>query len=374
MKWLQNGNLAKLVAFFVIALIITCTVSFAANGWQSFTDNNPDSDKIVTENKNPVNDNLDENQEGNKNDNDNSVSTDVPETKYYNYITGLETDLNSSLKKPVSVVLKSDDPIYGLSSSYLTIEIPVEHGQTRLLCFMDKIESIGKIGSLAPSRGYISNIVSNFNGILLMNGCDDQFDYDHLTLNDKLDFSQTSGYCYTEYNSYVYTNGDLVNAFSQNTNINTIYTSAPTLPYLFTDEKLSGNAQSATSVILRYSDSNSTEFTYSETDKKYVFSKNGTVKKDLLNDKSPTFDNVFILYANSTTYENEDSTQMILDTRSGGKGVYITGGLSYEITWIADDAGNLVFLDENGEKLSINRGSSYICYAKSSNMDNTKIT
>ena len=57
MKWLQNGNLAKLVAFFVIAVVITCTVSFAANGWQSFIDN-PDSDKVV---ENTNSDKVDEN-------------------------------------------------------------------------------------------------------------------------------------------------------------------------------------------------------------------------------------------------------------------------------------------------------------------------
>ena len=46
MKWLQNGNLAKLVAFFVIAVVITCTVSFAANGWQSFINDETKNDNI----------------------------------------------------------------------------------------------------------------------------------------------------------------------------------------------------------------------------------------------------------------------------------------------------------------------------------------
>ena len=41
MKKIKGGNLVKLVAFFVIAAVLTCTASFAANGWQSFVNNEP---------------------------------------------------------------------------------------------------------------------------------------------------------------------------------------------------------------------------------------------------------------------------------------------------------------------------------------------
>ena len=81
MKWLQNGNLAKMVAFFVIATVITCTVSFAANGWQSFT-TDPDSDNIVTDNI-YVSDNVDENKDGDSENQD--IPVVAPQTKYYHY-------------------------------------------------------------------------------------------------------------------------------------------------------------------------------------------------------------------------------------------------------------------------------------------------
>ena len=103
MKWLQNGNLAKLVAFFVIAVVITCTVSFAANGWQSFIYNEPDSDKIMTENHS-ANNKVDEN-------NDGFEGTDIPVVqqptqKYYHSITGIETDVTTALSKNVSLCLE----------------------------------------------------------------------------------------------------------------------------------------------------------------------------------------------------------------------------------------------------------------------------
>ena len=221
MKWIQNGNLAKLVAFFVIAAVITCTVSFAANGWESFI-TEPDSDKIVTD-VNKENDNVDENTDGDNNTNnqDPDVPTVAPAPKYFHCLTGLEITLENSLKKPLCIVMSSTDPLYGISSSYLTIEIPTEYGKTRLLCFTDDTDQLGKIGSLAPTRGYMSNLASYFGGVLLSYGNDDSFEYDYHSPSGHLNFAETTGYCYSEYNTFSYTNGDLVKAFISNSGVST---------------------------------------------------------------------------------------------------------------------------------------------------------
>ena len=162
MKWLQNGNLAKLVAFFVISVVITCTVSFAANGWESFVNDGDSTDNQVADST----PNGEDGTEGEQNPSD-DIPTLLPVQKYYHSITGLEVDVETHLKRPVCFVFSSADPLYGISSSYLTIEIPTEYGITRLLCFTDDAKTLGKIGSLAPSRGYISNLASYFWGILL---------------------------------------------------------------------------------------------------------------------------------------------------------------------------------------------------------------
>ena len=75
MNWLQNGNLAKLVAFFVIAVVITCTVSFAANGWQSFIEN-PDDENVANNDSKP-----DENA-GDDTENEEDIPVIAPEPKY----------------------------------------------------------------------------------------------------------------------------------------------------------------------------------------------------------------------------------------------------------------------------------------------------
>ena len=58
MKFMKNGNLAKVVAFFVIAVILTCTVSYAAGGWQ-LPDIN-DSGNIGEGEQNPSTDDTDD--------------------------------------------------------------------------------------------------------------------------------------------------------------------------------------------------------------------------------------------------------------------------------------------------------------------------
>ena len=369
MNWLQNGNLAKLVAFFVIAIVITCTVSFAANGWQSFIEN-PNGDDIAN------NDNKTDGSASDDNENKEDIEVIAPEPKYYHYITGLETTLEASLKKPLCVVFSSQDPMYGISSSFMTIEIPIEYGNTRLLCFTNDAVTLGKLGSIAPSRGYISNFATYFGGVLLSYGYDDTFSYDFYQPNNHLDFAGTTGYCYTEYNTMVYTNGDLVNAFINNSKINTITNDNVKLPYEFIETSAGPiyGDKAATSVLIKYSDTNSTELVYSSIENKYYFSKNSGTKNDLLNDKSLSYDNVFILYADSTTYETSDSTQIVLNTATSGKGKYISYGKAIDITWTKDVSGNLSFLDENGQKVIVNRGTSYISVVKSSNESSVKIS
>ena len=372
MKWLQNGNLAKLVAFFVIAVVITCTVSFAANGWQSFINDETKNDNVVADNKNPSSDNND-NQE--KNDEE-DVPVVLPTPKYYHSITGLETDYETSLKRPLCLSFGASDPLYGISSSYLTIEFPTEYGNTRFLCFTDEAKTLGKIGSLSPTRGYISNLATYFGGILLSYGSDDHFEYDYLEPKDVLNFAETNGYCYTEYNSFVYTNGDLVNAFLNNTRVNLASSDVCKLPYSFpeVDKKAEISGDGATAISITYSDKNSTQLNYSAIEGCYVLSKNSVVKNDLLNDKALKYDNVFILYANSTTHETESDTQLIIDTSSKGAGIYVSNGMYIEITWEKDSSDNLVFYNSNGEKLTVNRGTSYISFVKASSKSSIKIS
>ncbi len=373
MKFIKNGNLAKLVAFFVIAVIMICTVSFAANGWQSFLETEPNSDNNVTEK--PGNETVDENKDGETNNNNDDVPTVVPTPSYIHYLTGLETTSDISMQKPLCIVIGAKDPLYGISSSFMTIELPTEDGNSRLLVFTNEARYLGKIGSITPTRGYISNLATYFGGVIMSYGNDDTFGYEFDNPSTSLDFTKAVGYCYTEYNNFVYTNGDLVSAFINNTKTNTLLQGSAHAPYLFaTSNNIIAGEEPATLISINYSDSNITGFSYSSSDGKYLFNKNNTAKNDLLNDKSISYDNIFVLNVDSTTHETTDTTQLILNTDTSGSGKYISKGTAQDITWGKDSSGNFVFYDKDGKKLVINPGTSYIAYVKSSMPKSVKIS
>ena len=154
----------------------------------------------------------------------------------------------------------------------------------------------------------------------------------------------------------------------RNTEADTLQDGVFALPYKFADygTSVSGLYGSAVSVIIGYKEANTTELYYSSETEKYTLYKNGSEVRDLISDKTAVYDNVFILYANATTYETEDACETVLSSMSGGKGVYCTGGESVNIKWTTDQNGEMIFTTEDGEILTVNRGKSYISFVKAS--------
>ncbi len=371
MKIPKNGNLAKLVAFFLISGVLMATIALSASGWNEFG-NGPDSGKLE-DGKNPSIDNSDENKDGSG---DEDIPVVAPKPVFYHYITGLEINEEDTTLRPICFVIDPGAPLYGLGSSFLTVEVPVENGQTRFLVFTNDATSAGKLGSIAPTRKYITNIANYFGGVLASLGNDDAFDYAGIPgALQSIDLSAVTGYHYTEYGEFCYTNADLMQAYLKNNGISNVMSTAPAVPYIFASEGQSASVGSntANTVAINHSGSYSTEFSYSATDHKYYISKNGLAIKDLLNDKQLSYDNLFILLSDSVTYETESATQSVIDTMSGGKGYYISEGKMAEITWSKDSAGSLLFLDSSGQKLVINPGTSYIGFTKSSQAGEIKI-
>ena len=365
----QNGNYGKLAAFFLFAVIFLCICGVAASGWQTENPNEPDSGDVVP----GEDDGADENKDGTETPN--TPTPDIYVPKYVNPITGVECDVDEAERGHIAFVFDSSAPMYGLSSADVMIEFPIEQGSTRLLTFISDSDSLGKIGSLAPSRGYISNLICAFGAPLVALGNDDTVSYDHYdTTGSVLDLSQRIGYHYTEYSHFNYSNGHLIRA-----GLSSVKPTAPTegasLPCSFTpfgEDDVSGNTP-ATRVTITYSIGSESEFVYSVGDGDvYVFSKNGVPKSDMLTGSSISFKNVIILFADSVTYESAESTQLVMNTSTSGSGYYLTNGTSSYITWTVDESGCYRFLDENGSPLTVNRGKTYIGFVKSSMTDSVK--
>lgn len=369
MKSKKTSNHLRPVAFFLIAVALILTIGFAAFGRQT-TDNSGNNGEVDINS-----DKADQNTQTQQNPTQNIPSPDVTlAPKYVNYLTGLECSESISSSKPFVFLMSSASPNYGISSADMIIELPTETDETRLLAYVTKDKLPTKIGSLSQTRGYIDNLVKYFGGFLISNKRDDFVKYDSYDIKSSyLDLSTKPEYGYTEYTQYLYTNNELLNsAFSSGDSLSA---EQDKLPYVFSNyasPTVKGNSH-AVNIVIPYAESNETAFTYSEESKTYLFLKNGQQKRDLLNDKKLEFKNVFLLFADATTYETASSSEMVLDTVSGGAGIYFTEGTSIRLTWSTDTEGNMTFTAESGEILMANRGTTYIGFMKSSRISDVKI-
>ncbi len=385
MKSFKMNNLQRLLSFILIAVLLICTVGFAANGWQSEPDNEPDSGNVDNNN-----DNTDENTDGNNDqqtpptpDNDDNlppnndsgqnsnpnlppqINGDTDQIRFTSSITGLEISEETYNSVPLGFVVNPDMPLYGISNSDLTVEFPIEDGSTRLLSYTTNFSMLWKIGTLMPTRAFISSTSNFFGGIVISYGNDDVVKYSAWDSSKiDLDISKISDCYYIENTIYIYTSKDMVDtAVAQNNSLTkSTYKAAP---YDFSDTNIAGNVKAST-LTLPYSENGKSEFYYSETSSQYLYYKSGKRKVDMLNGKNISFTNIFVLFANATTYEKADGTELVMDTTAGGTGYYISNGSLTEIKWSIDENGSLVFKSLNGQRLIVNKGNAYIGYFKAS--------
>lgn len=362
------SNRVRLIAFFLTATLLVCTFGFTADGWKIIKTNN--KDLLSTDIPKPTPD-ININNKPIDGDNQQPQVPDEPEIeipKFYDRITGLECSEEQSKRAHLAFIMNPNLPCYGISFANLICEIPIEDGGTRLCTFHSEIDNLWKIGSLVPTRGYISNIVKYFGGICVANGSDDTIAYNSCNMSGQyLDLS--NGYKYTEFTSNIYTNRDLLESGLNDNSIDRSGISYTTLPFNFPsleEDEIILSGQSVNYIKIAQSTLSTTELKYNSETKKFLFYKNGLQKTDAINNKTIEFKNCFVLFADSITYDNRDCSQMIMDTIGQGSGYYFTNGGFTEIKWIGTSDGILTFYTTNDEILTVNRGTSYICFVKSS--------
>ncbi len=364
----KSSSPVRLIAFFLVAVILISTFGFSVDGW-SFKDKN-DGVLANGESNNTQNTN---NSENGSTDEEKAPSNDEPQVyipEHINALTGLETSEELSKKRPIAVVMNTDSASYATSYCDMMAEFPIEDGTTRLLAFITDTRNIGKIGSIAPSRNYISNLAYYYDAIQVSYGNDDSVAYSGCNVSESLfDLTINTGYHYSEYTHYQYTNADLLNAGIKNVGIS-IAKNEKSAPYSFNDfgnDAIKGQMK-AENIQIPFSDSSVTELVFSQELGKYTLYKGREVKKDLLNDTPLSFTNCLVLFADSVTYEGVGGSQMVMNTVGSGMGFYFTEGTVMNISWSGDTDGGLKIFDESGNLLTVNRGNTYLGFMKSSRL------
>ena len=399
MKSSKSSGLHKFLSVILIAVLLVFIVGFASNGWQE-DQGQPDNGEVGN-----VTDNTDENKDGttNQETNDNvngdntgddkkeppkengGINTDntnegnkdpedaLPPQNYINNMTGLGVSETQKYNVPLGFVFDPVAPLYGISSSEIAIEFPIEDGTTRLLSYTTDNSALWKIGSLVETRAFISAMSHYFGGVIVSYGNDDVIPYDIWdTSSVELDLSKHYGSYHRENAKYVYTSYDKLGAALDAASGLTaeVYKNAP---FDFVSEGLVFGVSDAASVNIPYSDKSATTLHYSEKTGTYLYYKGGNRKVDMLSGKNVGFENVFVLFADATTYEKSSGTELVIDVISGGRGYYVTKGTLAEFTWALDEIGELNFYSLSGERLTVNRGNSYLAFYKASDAVNVKI-
>ena len=364
----------KLLAAIIIGVIFIFLVGTVASGWQK----NTDEDNNSNETEGALGDIDESNGDTEGEDNgivDNNTQnppeeSQIPkEPEITGYLTGLEISDELAGKLPFVFVTEPNAPLYGISGSELTIEIPTEDGKTRFLVYKTDISELGKIGAIAKTRDYISQLVKFYGGILVANGNDDIVSYSSLPSTLHVDLANAPENVYKENGKHLYTDYQNLSEIVKNEGIDIAKYTSQSIPFEFCGyfESVSGKT-AATSVTVPYN-GNDTTLTYDAEVGKYVLSKGGRDKIDMLDGKAASYENVFVLFADMITYETSAGVETIVNTATRGSGYYASGGTLSEIRWSVDASGRLVFKDLSGNKLVVNRGNSYVGYYKASDSD-----
>lgn len=373
----------KFVTFVLVAILIILVLGFAVNGWQT-NENLPDSGDVG--NKTDDTDNNDTNENGNPpNDNNQAPPEDnreppdplPPEVEpivYISPITGLEISEERYNTAPTGVVVDPKAPLYGVSDSELSIEFPIEDGSSRLLVYSANEDILWKIGALKATRSFISEMSGFFGGIVVSYGKDDVIVYDAWETDAfSLDLSLYSDCYYIENTLYVYTSENMIElAKTKKPQLQTqsFYKNAP---FDFYENASFRGTGSASTVIIPYSDKNETELYFHEKSGQYLYYKSANRKMDMLTGQNIAYKNVFVLFADSTTYEKAEGSELVIDVATGGKGYYVSNGTYTEFIWKTDVSGTLSFFTLSGETLKVNPGNSYISFYKSSSVSKVTI-
>ena len=362
----------RFVCFVIAAIIVILIIGFVASGRQN--DENPDSGDVGnstddTDQGNIYDSTINADNTLTPQDKEGETGTDTPPVVYVNPLTGLQVSESRYNSTPSAIVIDPSSPIYGISDADIALEIPIEHGSTRMLVYDSSEETLWKIGALMPTRKFISAITGFFGGLIIANGEDDKIAYDTFSpASPIIDISKYSDCFYVENTKYVYTSENMIesakNKFSDIPN-DYKYKNAP---YdFYSDDNFLGTA-TATTIIIPFSEKNETELYYHQATESYIYYKSSSIKMDMLTGSNISYKNVFILFADTTTYEKSEGEQLVVNVNSGGKGYYASEGKYLEFTWNTDINGELEFYSLNGERLKVNPGNSYFAYYKSSSI------
>lgn len=279
-------------------------------------------------------------------------------------------DLDSK-SRPIAIMInnhKSAQPYQtGLNDAYIVYEIIVEGGITRLMAVF-KDSTLANVGTIRSSRSYYLDYVLENDAIYVHFGGSDQAlaeipKFGINNLNGMVDsfYWRENFPVATEHT--VYSSMEKINNTINKKGYRTTSDKDLLLNYSADEIDLSKmeNSVKADNVKIVYSNYQTNDFIYDETNKVYVRKSNGTVRKDYISGENFTAKNIITYQVKNYTSSTQGYGRQEIDNIGSGEGYYISNGYAVKIKWEKNSrSGQTTYKYLDGTEITVNDGNTYI--------------
>ena len=274
-------------------------------------------------------------------------------------------DVNSN-KRPIAIMIDNNvfnNAHVGLQDAYLTYEIIVEGGLTRIMAIFKDINT-SVIGPVRSSRHYFLDYALESDAIYAHYGWSPYAENDIKSLGvNNINGLYDNGY---------YRNNQIAAPHNVFTSIENLYDSATSKNYRITSNNYSllnyttdevafndtSDLLTANNITMTYSNSGVRSYTYDATNRYYLRYMNNNPHTDRDSSVQYHYKNIIIMKVNNYTLDSYGRQD--LDTVGNGEGYYITNGYAIPITWSKDSRSGKTHYYYGGNELVVSDGNTMI--------------
>lgn len=275
-------------------------------------------------------------------------------------------DVNS-LSRPIAVMIDNQDdawPHAGLQDAYLSYEIIVEGGLTRIMAIF-KDQDTDLIGPVRSSRHYFLDYAMENDAIYAHYGWSPQARKDISSYK----INNLNGL----YSDAFWRDNELYAPHNAFTNIKSILKASKDADYIRnTDTELLLNYSIdninldrkegtilANNISIDYSYYHNTSYVYDADRKLYMRIMNNIDHVDKITGKQYTVKNIIVVKVDN--FSMDDSGRQDIDNLGTGEGYYITNGQAVPIVWSKESRDiQTVYSYKNGKEIKVNDGNTFI--------------
>lgn len=297
---------------------------------------------------------------------------------YTDPLTGMPSEKDLSLQKPLAVVVKNDTlaaPQFGLSGAGIVYEAAVEGGLTRFLALYSDPSSVVKVGPVIDSRTYFIEFAKFHESMLVQAGTTSLGNKkqvnDGVTALDAVvgelspgfvrdpELIEERGYA----NSIICKGKELLDRATALgiTNVHSGSFKEPVSHVNYLTGPDMSKGKYCVDLTVPFSAALTVSYKYSTLTDSYARTQYGAEHIDAATGKQLRFTNIILIYVEHDTADSSTG-EMIMDEAGSGTGYYVYGGSYIPIVWKKDGTGKPIqyYMNDSVTPLQISAGNTLI--------------